>query len=80
VPIFNAITEVNPTYKHTVGTIIFDFVGRIAGYELAPKITGMMIDIPVGDIRHYVLDYDLFSRQVNNAKGMLEKMRSQSGP
>jgi hypothetical protein len=44
-PIYNAIQEINPNYKNIVGTNIFEFVSAIAGPQLAPKITGMLIDL-----------------------------------
>ena len=31
VPIYNAVTDINPTYKQTVGSAIFEFVSRLIG-------------------------------------------------
>jgi Poly-adenylate binding protein, unique domain len=49
-PIYAAITEINPSYKQIVGSTIFEFVTRLAGQQYAPKITGMLIDLPIVEI------------------------------
>lgn len=59
-PIYAAITTINPSYKQTVGSCIFEFVSRIVGTQYAPKITGMLIDLPVVEIQRFVVHYDLF--------------------
>jgi len=35
----------NQHMKQTVGNAIFDFVQQLTGQELAPKVTGMLIDL-----------------------------------
>lgn len=45
--IYAAIVEMNPTYKQTVGSTIFEFVTKLVGPQFAPKITGMLIDLPI---------------------------------
>jgi len=37
----------NPHLKQQVGNAIFDFVTKLKGAALAPKITGMLIDLPL---------------------------------
>lgn len=64
-PIFNAITEINPSYKNTVGSVIYGFVDKIVGSNFAPKITGMLIDLNIAEIRKYCTDYDLFVQRIN---------------
>lgn len=59
-PIYNAIIEINPSYKNTVGSCIFEFVTKIVGPSFAPKITGMLIDLPIAEIQKYCTNYDLF--------------------
>jgi hypothetical protein len=49
-PLYAAITEVNPTYRQTVGSCIFEFVTKLVGPQFAPKITGMLIDLPIVEI------------------------------
>ena len=49
----------NPQYKQTVGGAIFEFVQNLVhGY--APKVTGMLIDLPVAEIQKYMVNFDLF--------------------
>ena len=48
--ILNAIVEENPNRKQHVGSVIHPFVQRIVGKQ-APKITGMLIDLPLDSIR-----------------------------
>jgi hypothetical protein len=49
----------NPQYKQTVGGAIFEFVQFfVQGY--APKVTGMLIDLPVPEIQKYMVNFDLF--------------------
>ena len=59
-PIFAAIVEMNPSYKQTVGSCIFEFVTKIVGPQFAPKITGMLIDLPIAEIQRYCTNFDLF--------------------
>ena len=71
-PIYNAINEINPNYKNIVGTHIFQFVSEIGGPALAPKVTGMLIDLPVHEIQRYCTNYDQFVQRITQAKQMLE--------
>lgn len=50
VPILSSVCEMNPVYKQTVGGAIYEFVQAIVGGQHAPKITGMLIDLPVNEI------------------------------
>jgi len=63
-PIYAAIIEINPSYKQTVGSCIFEFVTKIVGPQYAPKITGMLIDLPILEIQRYVTNFDLFNQRV----------------
>ena len=46
----------NPNYKHQVGEVIFEFVEKVledkgVQEDRAPKITGMLIDLPIEEIK-----------------------------
>ncbi len=69
--IYNSIVEINPGYKTTVGSCIFEFVKRIVGTSFAPKITGMLIDLPIAEIQKYCTNYDMFVQRVNQAQQLL---------
>ena len=60
VPILGAVNELNPNYKQTVGGAIFESVQKTVGGEYAPKVTGMLIDLPVPEIQKYMVSFDLF--------------------
>ena len=38
-------------YKVKSGTVLYDFVQKLVGDVKAPKITGMLIDLPVTEIQ-----------------------------
>lgn len=77
-PIYAAITEINPSYKQTVGSTIFEFVTKLVGPQFAPKITGMLIDLPIVEIQRYVTNFDLLAQRVNQAQGLLQQ-QAQTG-
>ena len=62
VPIVGAVNEMNPNYKQTVGGVIFEFVQKLSAY--APKVTGMLIDLPVVEIQKYMINFDLFLQRI----------------
>ena len=45
--ILPGIVEENPNYREQVGTVLYEYVTQLAGEEKAPKITGMLIDLPI---------------------------------
>jgi hypothetical protein len=49
-----AVAPNNPNYKGQVGEFIYEYVEQLAGEEKAPKITGMLIDLPIADIKAYL--------------------------
>ena len=68
--ILPAIVAENPNYKQQVGTVIYEFVNKLVG-EKAPKITGMLIDLPISDIQLIMQNYDLFKTRVAQASELL---------
>ena len=44
------INHENIDYKQMSGTVLYDFVQKLVGTEKAPKITGILIDLPVSEI------------------------------
>jgi hypothetical protein len=71
VPIYAAIQEINPTYKQTFGSAVYEFVVRAIGQELAPKITGMLMDLPIGELRIFCVNFDLFLQRIQEAHALL---------
>merc|ERR1712203_1196347 len=48
--IIHAIAPENPNYKDQVGTVLYEYITALVGPK-APKVTGMIIDLPIEDIR-----------------------------
>merc|ERR1712046_37850 len=66
-----AVDERNPHLKGQVGECIYDFIVEMIGAELAPKITGMLIDLPVNQIKQYLQSYDALQMKVHEARDHL---------
>ena len=63
-----AVQERNPNLKDQVGQIIYDYIEKMLGQERAPKITGMLIDLPIPEIQRYVTNFNLFAERVHQAQ------------
>jgi hypothetical protein len=70
-PIIPGVTETNPNAKDIVGERIYEFVVEIIGEEKAPKVTGMLIDLPLEEIREYLADFNKFKQKVDQAGALL---------
>jgi hypothetical protein len=44
--------------KDDVGNVIFDFVKKLVGQQKAPKVTGMLIALPLDQIKEYLKSYE----------------------
>ena len=66
-----SITERNPYMKEQVGTHIFEYVQMIAGPQQTPKITGMLIELPIPQIHQYMSSFEALQMRVEEAKRML---------
>ena len=67
-----AVVPQNPNYKAQVGEFIYEFVEKIAGEEKAPKITGMLIDLPVEEIKGYLVDFGKLQAKISEANTLLQ--------
>jgi hypothetical protein len=66
-----AVSPQNPNYKAQVGEFIYEYVERIAGEDKAPKITGMLIDLPLPEIQGYLTDFGKLQVKINEANTLL---------
>jgi len=66
-----AVVKGNPNYKNQVGEYIFEYVEKIAGDQPAPKITGMLIDLPIEEIQGYLQDFSKLEEKVREAQTLL---------
>ena len=71
-----AVNINNPIYKNQVGSMIYDFVKARVG-EKAPKITGMLIDLPCEEIVKFLTNFDLFNQRVKQADDLLKLQEAQ---
>lgn len=61
----------NPNYRQQVGNCIYDFVLQQVGAEQAPKITGMLIDLPIDEIKNYMANFEMFTKKVEEARKLI---------
>jgi hypothetical protein len=66
--ILPAVQEKNANYPDQVGQLIYDFILQMVGQEHAPKITGMLIDLPIMQIRAYLSSYEALQAKVQEAQ------------
>ena len=67
-----AVQERNPHLKEQVGHLIYDYVQMISGPQKAPKITGMLIELPVAQIKEYLGNFQNLQQRVEEANRLLE--------
>lgn len=67
-----SVTEKNPYLKEQTGQAIFEFVTMFVGKERAPKITGMLIELPVDQIKQYMNSLDALQSKVNEASELID--------
>lgn len=65
-PLMPAIVEQNIFYKQHVGQCIFTAVENLLGLDsqMAPKVTGMLIELPIEEVRIFLQDYQVLSVRV----------------
>jgi len=71
--ILPSCSEKNPHLKEQVGQAIFEFVGLLVQSDRAPKITGMLIELPIAQIQQFMQSWEIFQQKVNEANGLIEK-------
>lgn len=69
-----AVSEKNPYLKDQTGQIIYDYVVGMTGPEKAPKITGMLIELPPTQIKQYLMNYEVLYMKVQEANEHLMKL------
>jgi hypothetical protein len=60
-----------------VGEYIYEYVAKLIGEERAPKVTGMLIDLPLEEIKCYLLDYRELQNKVEEAINVLRQYQQQ---
>jgi len=70
--ILPSCSERNQNLKEQVGQIIYEFVSLMVPHERAPKVTGMLIEIPVDQIKAYMQDFQVFTARVKEANQLID--------
>jgi hypothetical protein len=60
-----------------VGEFIYEHVERFVGEAKAPKITGMLIDLPIEEIKGYLYDYTKLYQKIGEADALLNQIMAQ---
>ena len=53
----------NLNYKYQVGVVLSEHIGIFAGAR-TPKVTGMLIDLSIEDVKLIMQDYSLLQNRV----------------
>lgn len=69
--IIPAVVPENPNYKDQVGTVLYEHINNLVGAK-APKVTGMLIDLPIEDIKLIMQDWSLLQTRVQQASELLD--------
>ena len=71
---FPEIVKSNPKLKQIVGEFIYYEVEEIVGEEKAPKVTGMLIDLPLEEIKGYLYDHFKLKQKIILAEEILTQI------
>lgn len=61
----------DPNKKQMLGTHIFRYVTNLVTSEFSPKITGMIIDLPMADLNYSVSTLETLQLKVRSAVQLL---------
>jgi len=75
--ILPSVNERNPYLKEQVGQAIFEFVNMLVVQERAPKITGMLIELPVDQIKAFMGSFEALQAKVNEATELIDQAEKQ---
>lgn len=65
----------NPNYKNMAGEYIYEYVARMIGEEKAGKVTGLLIDLPIEEIKAYLYDFNRLLYKVGEANNFIMQMQ-----
>ena len=64
----------NPNYKNMAGEYIYEHVEKVAGKEKAPRVTGLLIDLPIEEIKAYLYDYNRLLIKIGEALNLIDNL------
>ena len=59
-----AVVPQNQNLREMVGTFIYDYVEKFVGENFAPKVTGMLLDMPLNEIKEYLYDFTKLHQKI----------------
>ena len=62
-----------PKKRELIGNIIFDHIERLAGTEKAPKLCGMVIDLPYVELYESLASLDSLARKIKVGVDLLHE-------
>ena len=65
--LIHIVTPDNDNMKDTVGNFIYEYIQEIVGETLAGKITGMILDLPLYEIKSVLYNYNYLLHKVKDA-------------
>lgn len=71
-------TQSDQMKKQMIGTAIFKYVTNMVTSDFAPKITGMIIDLPIGELNFAVSTYETLVFKCKSAVQLLVETRNLS--
>ncbi len=67
----------NKDYKQRVGETIYKFIQGLAPADRVPKITGMLIELPVDQVKQYMSNYETLKGMVAEANELIDRNGAQ---
>ena len=75
------MTPDNENMKDMVGNFIYEHIQKIVGDQLVGKITGMILDLPLEEIKRVLYNYNYLLHKVKEAYALLmSQMQQQQIP
>lgn len=68
------------TKKEVVGNAIYKHVEKIVGEQKAPKITGMLIDLPEVELNYSISQWGNFEQKVVSAHSLITQNENRAPP
>ena len=53
--------------------MIFPFIQKLIPQNRAPKITGMLIELPIDQIKGYLMQYEILCAKVAEANNLIDQ-------
>jgi len=72
-----SVTERNVYLKDQVGQAIYEFVSMMVPADRAPKITGMLIELPIDQIKVYMSSLEALRAKVTEATQLIDNAEKQ---